>query len=69
VRSSTRSTIPADEASRTAVLVCRRRGRQLLAGQGFVVARDDLMTIAEAPGIAVRNRRSLRLGHITVADR
>jgi O-methyltransferase involved in polyketide biosynthesis len=42
----------------------------LLAGQSFVVVRDDdLLTIAERLRIPVRNRRSLRVGHIAVADR
>jgi methyltransferase (TIGR00027 family) len=44
--------------------------RQLLAGQGFAVVRDDdLLSIAEGLRMAVRNRRSLRTGHIAVADR
>ena len=44
--------------------------RELLAGEGFVVARDDdLLSIAEGLRIPVRNRRSLRVGHIAVADR
>lgn len=44
--------------------------RELLAGQGFVVARDDdLLTIAERLQFPVRNRRSLRVGRIAVADR
>jgi hypothetical protein len=44
--------------------------RDLLAGQGFAVARDDdLLSIAEGLRTPVRNRRSLRVGHIAVADR
>ena len=44
--------------------------RELLAGQGFVVARDDdLLTIAERLPFPVRNGRSLRVGRIAVADR
>lgn len=44
--------------------------RDLLASQGFAVARDDdLLSIAEGLRTPVRNRRSLRVGHIAVADR
>ena len=44
--------------------------RDLLAGHGFAVAPDDdLLSIAEGLRTPVRNRRSLRVGHIAVAGR
>jgi methyltransferase (TIGR00027 family) len=44
--------------------------RDLLSGHGFAVVRDDdLLSIAEGLGMPVRNRRSLHIGHVAVADR
>lgn len=42
----------------------------LLRRHGFEVRRDDdLLSLAEALPMAVRQRRSLKAGHVTVADR
>lgn len=44
--------------------------RDLITRQGFAVTRDDdLLTIAQRLQIPVRNRRSLRVGRIAVANR
>jgi len=44
--------------------------RDLLSGHGFaVVGDDDLLSVAEGLGMPVRNRRSLRVGRVVVADR
>ena len=44
--------------------------RDLLSGHGFAVVRDDdLLSVAEGLRMPVRNRRSLRVGHVAVADR
>jgi O-methyltransferase involved in polyketide biosynthesis len=44
--------------------------RSLLSGHGFAVDRDDdLLALAERSGVSVRQRRSLRNGHVAVADR
>ena len=44
--------------------------RDLLSGNGFaVVGDDDLLSVAEGLGMPVRNRRSLRIGRVVVADR
>jgi hypothetical protein len=44
--------------------------RDLLSGQGFAVVRDDhLLSVADRLGMPVRNRRSLRIGRVAVADR
>jgi hypothetical protein len=43
--------------------------RELLEGNGLRVAHDDdLLTLAERLRIEVKNRRSLRVGRIAVAD-
>lgn len=44
--------------------------RDLLSGQGFAVVRDDdLLSVADRLGMPGRNRRSLRIGRVAVADR
>jgi len=58
----------AREPQRSAWTPAAMRG--LLSGNGFaVVGDDDLLSVAEGLGMPVRNRRSLRVGRVVVADR
>jgi hypothetical protein len=52
------------------LIVDRTAMAELLTGYGFALKRDDdLLTLAQALPVPIRQRRSLQTGRVTIADR